>query len=104
MQRHLHPTYDREWLLRMAAMAGALALSLGFGAVGTWLGGMSVWGVALGFVIFLGLAWRWGPGINSCVCPSCWRRLRRPSDTTDFVCEDCRTVWWTRGTGYYWLD
>jgi hypothetical protein len=88
----------------MAVLAAVLALTAGTGFAGTWLGALSMAGVLLGFLSFVGLGLWWGPGINSCACPSCARRLRRPSGTTEFVCEDCRQTWWTRGTGEYWWD
>jgi hypothetical protein len=104
VERRLHPRHDREWLGRMAVLIVVLALSAGLAGVQAWLGRSSPWGVVPGLLVFLGLALIWGPRINSCPCPSCGQQLRRPPDTTDFVCEGCRVVWWTRGFGSYWRD
>jgi hypothetical protein len=85
-------------------LCGVFALTAGVIGVQAWLGIKSLWGPLPGFVVLLGLCLVWGRRINSCGCPSCGRTLRRPPDTTEFPCEDCRVVWWTRGFGYYWLD
>jgi hypothetical protein len=100
MERRQHPSYDRETVRFLIAMAAWLVVTAGIALLGSWLQAEELHAVAGGvFLAGVGYALAHGRRINACPCPACGRPLSREPDSTEFVCPGCRVVWWTRSFG-----
>jgi hypothetical protein len=100
MERRLHPSYDRDAVRSLLLAIAWLAVTTGVVALGSWAGAR--WLQVAGMGIFLagfGYGIANGRHINARACPGCARPLFRPRDATEFICDACQVVWWTRSFG-----
>lgn len=107
MERRHHSTYDRDFWRSFLALIPALLLG-GACALAHWLGHGVEWLVAttictmaasFGYILLVEARW-----INRCICPGCRAVLRRPPNTREFICADCRVIWWTHAWGSSFWD
>jgi hypothetical protein len=105
MERRPHPSYDRAAWRSIPLILAFFGLT--FFAALLVSPGLPVWAQIGVFALVVGLHLVVVPRIhriNSCLCPLCGRRLRRPPDATIFPCEGCRIEWQTQWYGWDWLD
>jgi hypothetical protein len=103
MDRQPHPSHDRTTLVRVLSLGAAALLALGVAALVGHFG--LRWLEPIGLIGFLAaVGWLSLTKANTCRCPACGRELRRPPESTEFVCGPCRRVWVTRGFGFSLRD